>query len=148
MDVYKRKNARKNRPSIDSRSILALIPYWILSLICAFGLFFIAAVVYMFTPLPQTALPAVSRTAVIIAEIAVAFMAGKISRQPGIITGLLFGLGFSLIFMLVGLFTGSISIISIEFWLMLITGVLVGIFGGIIGNSMAPKRSRGRNYYV
>ena len=146
MDTYQRRNSRKQQLDINLGTLLFFIPYWLISIAAVLALFMLAAVVYMLTPLPQSVLPVVSRILVVAAELALAFVAGRVAQQPGLLTGLIFGLGFTVIFLLIGLLTASISVFSLEFLFLLFTGVLLGACGGIIGKGAAPRRKVQRNY--
>ncbi len=148
MDTYRRNNQRKQQINIDLSTIMYFLPYWILSLIGVFILFMIAAFIYMITPMTQNALPAISRVIVIAVELAVAFFVGRQTSEPGIVSGFIYGLGLTLFILIVGMLTGALKIFSLELIMMLLTGVFIGMFGGIAGKNSAPKKYRRRRYVI
>jgi putative membrane protein (TIGR04086 family) len=148
MDTYRRNNSRKQQLNIDLNTIIYFIPYWLLSILVVFILLVIASLLYMITPLTQNSLPAISRIIFVCAEVAIAYFVGRTSNGPGMISGGIFGLGFSLIVLLIGLFTAGLSIFSLKFILILLTGILFGAFGGIVGKNSSMHSSRRRGFYI
>ncbi len=122
-------------------------PYWILTFILALILIIFVAIIYIITPLTQSALPWISRTIFIIAELAVAYIAGKVTKTSPIATGMMYGLGLSVILLFIGIITGSLGLFSLEFLLILFTGILLGMFGSMVGKNHKPvPRRRNINF--
>ncbi len=148
MDTYRRSNRKKNQLNIDLGTLIYFLPYWIVSFILVFVLFMFSALVYMLTPLSQGALPVISRVIITAVELLIAFCVGKQSKTPGIISGAIYGIGFTLVFLLIGIFSGALKIFSLELILMLITGIFLGMLGGMVGMKNTPKRYRKRKYLI
>ncbi len=143
METYKRKDA-KRYSNLDKNAMLFFVPYWIIAFVLTLFVFVILALLYIFTPLPNIALPAISRIAVLATEFFMAYLVGKFSRFPSIVAGGLFGTGYTVIILFIGLCTLSVSLFSLKFLLMLFTGILFGMLGGVFGGSIAQKRRRRR----
>ena len=148
MDTYRRSNCKKQQINIDVGTLLYFLPYWIVSFIAIFILFMLFALIYMITPMTQEALPVISRIIVILVELAMAFLVGRQSSAPGIVSGFIYGLGLTLVILIIGMISGALRIFSLELILMLITGVFLGMFGGIAGMNSAPKKYRKRGYLI
>ncbi len=148
MDTYRRNNRKKQQINVDLNTLLYFLPYWIVSFIAMFILFMFFAVIYMLTPMTQNALPVISRIIVIAIELIIAFFVGRQSSAPGIVSGFIYGLGLTLVILIIGMCSGVLKIFSLELILMLITGVFLGMFGGIAGMNCAPKRYRKRRYLM
>ena len=120
------------------------LPYWLVSFILIFLIFALVAVVFLITPLSQSTFPFISCFTFIAVEIAISYLMGKFCSMPAIYSGALYGAGLSIIMLIVGLLTGSLSLFSLKFLFLLITGVLVGIFGAIAGFNLKPRRKYGK----
>lgn len=143
METYKRKEAKKYS-NLDKNAMMFFVPYWIIAFILTLFVFVILGLLYIFTPLSNSALPAIVRIAVLATEFFMAYLTGKFSRFPAVIAGAFFGLGYTVILLFLGICTLSISLFSLKFLLMLFTGILFGALGGIFGGSAAQKRRRRR----
>ena len=119
-------------------------PYWILSFIMVFIAFALVAIVFLITPLSQSTFPFISSFVFIAVELLVSYLLGKYCKMPAILLGGLYGAGMAVIMLFVGLVTASISLFSLKFLFMLITGILVGAFGAIAGFNAKPKRKQTR----
>ena len=146
METYKRKEAKKYS-NLDKNALMFFVPYWIIAFILTLFVFVILGLLYIFTPLPNSALPAITRIAVLATEFLMAYLTGKFSRFPAIIAGAIFGIGYTVILLFIGICTLSISLFSLKFLLMLFTGILFGALGGIFGGSAAQKRRRRRRRF-
>lgn len=122
------------------------LPYWILSFIMVFIVFALVAVIFLITPLSQSTFPFISSFVFIAVELFVSYLLGKFCKMPAIVSGSLYGAGMAIIMLFIGLITASISLFSLKFLFMLITGVLVGIFGSIVGLNSKPKRKKYGRY--
>ncbi len=143
METYRRsKSTRRKQPSIGSGTIKYFTPYWILTFIIALILIMFVAIIYIITPMTQNALPAISRTIFIIAELLVAYIAGKVTKSSPILTGALYGFGLAVILLFLGLITGSLGLFTVEFLLILFTGVLVGMLGSFVGKNYTFGKKR------
>ena len=120
------------------------LPYWVLSFIMVFIAFALVAVVFLITPLSQSTFPFISSFVFIAVELAVSYLLGKFCKMPAILSGSLYGAGMAIIMLFIGLITSSISLFSLKFLFMLITGVLVGAFGAIAGLNFKPKKKHSR----
>ena len=142
MDAPRRRRPAKKQSGKFVQEIKYFAPYWILTFIIALVLIVLVAIIYIITPLTQGALPAISRTIFIIAELIVAYIAGKVTKTSPVVTGLKYGLGFSVILLFIGIITGRLGIFSLEFLLILFTGVLLGMLGSIVGKNYKPAQKR------
>lgn len=142
MDTYRRSGKRKKQISLDMGVMQFFLPYLIASGIVLLVLYFVTALVYMFTSIPAGALPAISRieTAAVLMFFAAAV--GHEARE-GIAHGGFFGLVFTGVLLFFGMIMRGISLFSLLFLILLVTGVLLGALGGIIG-SEKHKRARRR----
>ena len=120
------------------------LPYWLVSFILIFLIFALVAVIFLITPLSQSTFPFISCLTFIAVEIAVSYLMGKFCSMPAIYSGALYGAGLSIIMLIVGHLTGSLSLFSLKFLFLLITGVMVGIFGAIAGFNSKPRRKYGK----
>ena len=145
MDAPRRKRTvKKSGKFVQELKYFA--PYWILTFIMALLMIVLVAIIYIITPLTQGALPGISRTIFIIAELIAAYVAGKVTKASPIITGLKYGLGFSVILLLIGLISGRVGIFSLEFLLILFTGILLGMLGSFVGKNHKPAKRRNLNF--
>lgn len=126
------------------KTISFFLPYWILSFIIIFLVFAVVAVIFMITPLSQSTFPFISSFVFIAVELAVSYLLGRFCKIPAVISGSIYGGGLAVIMLLVGLLTGSIGLFSLKFLFLLITGVMMGIFGAIAGLNFKPKKRYGR----
>ena len=62
MDTYRRTGKRKKQISLDGGLMRFFLPYWIMAAVVLLILYFLIALMYMFTPLGAAALPFFSRT--------------------------------------------------------------------------------------
>lgn len=143
METYKRKDA-KRYSNLDKNAMMFFVPYWIIAAILTLFVFIILALLYIFTPMPNSALPAVSRIAILATEFFMAYLTGKYSRFPAIVAGGLFGTGYTVLLLFIGICTLSVSLFALKFLLMLFTGILFGMLGGAFGGSAAQKKRRRR----
>ena len=143
METARRSRKREKTKSGKFTEMLKYFaPYWILTFIIALILIVLVAIIYIITPLTQGALPAISRTIFIAAELLVAYIAGKVTKTSPIVTGLLYGLGLSVILLFIGVITGSLGLFTLEFLLILFTGVLLGMLGSFVGKNYKPAAKR------
>ncbi|MBR6523585.1 MAG: hypothetical protein IKT39_03125 [Clostridia bacterium] len=127
------------------RVLLAFfVPYWILSFIMIFIIFAFVALIFLITPLSQSTFPFISCFVFVAVEIAVSYFMGRFCSMPAIYSGAIFGAGLAIIMLVVGLVTASLSLFSLKFLFMLITGIMIGIFGAIAGYNAKPRKKYGR----
>lgn len=143
METARRSRRKAKKKSGKFTELLKYFaPYWILTFILALILIVLVAIIYIITPLTQGALPAISRTIFIIAELFVAYIAGKVTKGSPIVTGLIYGLGLSVILLFIGVITGSLGLFTLEFLLILFTGILLGMLGSYAGKNYKPAGRR------
>ena len=123
---------------------LFFLPYWLISFILVFLMFAVVAVIFLITPLSQSTFPFISCFVFVAVELAVAYLMGRFCSMPAILSGGIFGAGLSVIMLIVGLLTKSLGIFSLKFLFMLITGIMIGIFGAIAGYNSKPRRKYGK----
>ena len=140
MDAPRRRRPAKKRSSWLANEVKYFAPYWILTFIIALLLIVLVAIVYIITPLTQGALPGISRTIFIIAELLTAYIAGKVTKTSPMVTGFKYGLGLSVILLFIGLIAGRIGIFTLEFLLVLFTGILLGMLGSFVGKNYKPSK--------
>ena len=126
------------------QTALFFLPYWILSFIIIFLIFAVVAVVFMITPLSQGTFPFISCFVFAAVELAVAYLLGRFCKMPAVLSGVIYGGGLALIMLIIGLLTKSLSLFSLKFLFMLITGIMLGIFGTIAGYNSKPRRKYGK----
>ncbi len=124
--------------------VLFFLPYWLISFILIFLIFSVVAVVFLITPLSQSTFPFISCFVFVAVELSIAYLMGRFCSMPAIFSGALYGAGLSIIMLIVGLLTGSLGLFSLKFLFMLITGVMVGIFGAIAGFNSKPRKKYGK----
>lgn len=124
--------------------LLFFLPYWVLSFIIIFLLFAVVALIFMVTPLSQSTFPFISRFVFIAVELAVAYLMGRFCKMPALVSGSLYGTGLSVIMLFTGLITKSLGLFTLKFLFMLITGILIGVFGAIAGYNSKPRRKYGK----
>lgn len=140
-----RRGREKSAKGEKAKKLLKFfLPYWLVSFILIFLIFALVAVIFLITPLSQSTFPFISCFTFIAVEIAVSYLMGKFCSMPAIYSGALYGAGLSIIMLIVGLLTGSLSLFSLKFLFLLITGVMVGIFGAIAGFNLKPRRKYGK----
>lgn len=125
-------------------SELFFAPYWILSFIMIFIIFAFVALIFLITPLSQSTFPFISCFVFAAVELAVSYFMGRFCSMPAIYSGGIFGAGLAIIMLIVGLVTGSLSIFSLKFLFLLITGIMIGIFGAIAGFNSKPRKKYGK----
>ncbi len=140
----KRGNEKRIVPEKVKKMFFFFLPYWILSFLAVLLIFSLVAVIFLITPLSQSTFTFISCLTFIAAEFAVAYFLGKTCKMPAVVSGSLYGGGLSLIMLVLGLCTGSISLFSLKFLLMFITGVLIGAFASIAGFNSRPRRRYSR----
>ncbi|MBR2973212.1 MAG: TIGR04086 family membrane protein [Clostridia bacterium] len=146
MEAPRRRRPAKKSSGWFANEIKYFAPYWILTFIIALLLIILVALLYIITPLTQTALPGISRTIFIIAELITAYIAGKVTKTSPIVTGLKYGLGLSVILLFIGLISGRVGIFTLEFLLVLFTGILLGMLGSFVGKNYKPAKRRNLNF--
>ena len=124
--------------------LLFFLPYWLISFILIFLIFALVAVIFLITPLSQSTFPFISGFAFVAVELAVSYLMGRFCSMPAIYSGALYGAGISILMLIVGLLTASLPLFSLKFLFLLITGVMVGIFGAIAGFNSRPRRKYGK----
>lgn len=141
MDTYRRTGTRKKQINLDSGMMRFFLPYWILAAVVLLIFYFLIAIAYMVTPLGAAALPFFSRTVTAITLTAVSAMVGHETGE-GIVSGGFFGLILTLFLLAVGMIFRAVSLFSLLFLVLLVTGTLLGCIGGIIGSGKRRKRRR------
>ncbi|MFA7636269.1 MAG: hypothetical protein WCX81_00745 [Monoglobales bacterium] len=127
------------------KSVIAyFVPYWVLSFILIFLIFAVVALIFLITPLSQSTFPFVSCFVFVAVEISIAYLLGKFCPMIPLLSGGVYGGGLSLIMLIIGLLSRSVGLFSLKFLFMLITGIMVGIFGTIAGYNSKPRRKYGR----
>lgn len=124
--------------------VLFFLPYWLISFILIFLIFSVVAVIFLITPLSQSTFPFISGFVFVAVELSVSYLMGRFCSMPAIYSGTLYGAGLSIIMLVVGLLTKSLSLFSLKFLFLLITGIMVGIFGAIAGFNFRPRRKYGK----
>lgn len=141
-------SGRGKEKGITGKKIKGLLaffaPYWILSFIMIFIIFAFVALIFLITPLSQSTFPFISCFVFAAVEIAVSYFMGRFCSMPAIYSGAVFGAGLAIIMLIVGLVTGSLSLFSLKFLFLLITGIMIGIFGAIAGFNSKPRKKYGR----
>ncbi|MBR5587110.1 MAG: hypothetical protein IKW02_04015 [Clostridia bacterium] len=99
---------------------------------------------FIITPLSQATFPFISCFVFAGIELAVAYLLGRFCRMPAIFSGSIYGAGLALIMLIIGLLTASLSLFSLKFLFLLITGTMLGVFGTIAGYNSKPRRKYGR----
>ena len=120
------------------------LPYWLISFILIFLIFAVVAVIFLITPLSQSTFPFISCFVFVAVEISVAYLMGRFCSLPAVLSGIIYGAGLSIIMLIIGLLTGSLGVFSLKFLFLLITGIMVGIFGAIAGYNSKPRRKYGK----
>lgn len=143
MDTYRRTGKRKKQINLDAGMMRFFLPYWITAAIALFILYFFTALIYMLTPVSASALPFLSRTVSVLVLMVFSAMAGHETRE-GIVTGGFFALVFTLFILVLGMLFRAINLFSLLFLVLLVTGVLFGCIGGIIGSGRKKRRRRVR----
>lgn len=141
MDTYRRTGKRKKQISLDGGLMRFFLPYWIMAAVVLLILYFLIALMYMFTPLGAAALPFFSRTVSVLVLTVFSAMVGHETRE-GIVSGGFFGLVLTLFILVLGMILRAVSLFSLLFLVLLVTGVLFGCLGGIIGCGKRKKRRR------
>ena len=137
----KEKNAAGEK---IKKLLLFFLPYWLISFILIFLIFALVAVIFLITPLSQSTFPFISGFVFIAVELSISYLMGKFCSMPAIYSGTLYGTGISVIMLIVGLLTKSLPLFSLKFLFLLITGVMLGIFGAIAGFNSKPRRKYGK----
>lgn len=141
MDTYRRTGKRKKQINLDAGLMRFFLPYWIMAAIVLLIFYFLTALIYMITPVSASALPFLSRTITVLVLTVFSAMVGHETRE-GIVTGGFFALVLTLFLLVVGMFFRAISLFSLLFLVLLVTGVLFGCIGGIIGCGKKKRRRR------
>lgn len=117
------------------------LPYWIAAAVVLLILYFLTALAYMITPISAAVLPFLSRTVSVLVLVFFAAAAGHETGE-GVVTGGFFGLVFTLFILILGMILRAVNMFSLLFLVLLITGVLFGCIGGLIGCGRRRKRRR------
>lgn len=139
-----RDKEKGNIGKLIGQTALFFLPYWILSFLAIFLIFAVVAVIFIVTPLSQATFPFISCFVFAAIELAVAYLLGRFCKMPAVLSGGLYGAGLALIMLIIGLLTASLSLFSLKFLFLLITGTMLGIFGTIAGYNSKPRRKYGR----
>ena len=126
-----REKEKGNISKLIGQTVLFFLPYWLLSFLIIFIIFAVVAVVFIITPLSQATFPFISCFCFAVVELAVSYLLGRFCKMPAVLSGIIYGAGLALIMLIIGLVTASLSLFSLKFLFLLITGSLIGIFGTI-----------------
>ncbi len=105
----------------------------------------VLALVYKFAPLSMSAVRSTMFVVSIVVMFAASFLAGRKAHSGGWLAGAVVTGIYGLVMVVLGWITGASPILSFKWLLTLVTALLIGAMGGIVGLNTRPKRRR--RYY-
>ena len=118
------------------------MPLIILEFIVTFLAVLVLAVIYILAPLSMGAVRCAMFVICIVVMFAASFLAGRKARSGGWLAGAIVTGVYGLVMVILGWLTGASPILSLKWILTLITALLIGAMGGIVGLNTKPKRRR------
>lgn len=118
------------------------MPLIILEFIVTFLAVLVLAVIYKLAPLSMGAVRSTMFVISIVVMFAASFLAGRKARSGGWLAGAIVTGVYGLVMVILGWLTGASPILSLKWILTLITALLIGAMGGIVGLNTKPKRRR------
>lgn len=143
METYSRKSSVFG-PQTAGHAASGM-PLLVLEFILTLIAVLILAVVYKLAPLPIGAIRSTMFVVSVIVMFAASFLAGRKARSGGWLAGAMVTGAYGAVMVILGWISGVSPILSLKWILTLITTVLIGAMGGIVGFHMKPKRRR--RYY-
>jgi len=136
MAVLSRENTQKN----DGGLAVFFVRYVLMALILTAVAFVLVAVVYIFVDIPSNVLGTITLIVSVAVSLMVSFAVGKETAIP--LTAGCVVLIFSAIRCILAVLFGFMPVFSIRTPFELVTGFLIGMIGGILGNSNSRRRRR------
>lgn len=118
------------------------MPLIILEFVVTFLAVLMLAVIYKLAPLSMGAVHSTMFVISIVVMFAASFLAGRKARSGGWLAGAIVTGTYGLVMVILGWLTGASPILSLKWILTLITALLIGAMGGIVGLNTKPKRRR------
>lgn len=107
-----------------------------------FLIFFISALLLTYTPLPESCIPLISLSTLLISMMLAGAVSAKKVGHHGYLSGALAGLTYSLLLYLASMLIAGEWIFGSYNLILLLIGVFGGAAGGILGINFAPKKRR------
>ncbi|MCI9625688.1 MAG: TIGR04086 family membrane protein [Clostridia bacterium] len=140
MEPYSRKSSVFG-PQIARRSASGM-PLIVFEFVVTFLAVLVLAVIYKLAPLPLGAVRSTMFVVSIAVMFAASFLAGRKAHSGGWLAGAVVTGIYGMVMVVLGWLTGASPILSVKWILTLITALLIGAMGGIVGLNTKPKRRR------
>ncbi len=140
MEPYSRKSSVFG-PQTARRSASGM-PLIVFEFVVTFLAVLVLAVIYKLAPLPLGAVRSTMFVVSIAVMFAASFLAGRKAHSGGWLAGAVVTGIYGLVMVVLGWLTGASPILSVKWILTLITALLIGAMGGIVGLNTKPKRRR------
>lgn len=140
MEPYSRKSSVFG-PQTARRSASGM-PLIVFEFVVTFLAVLVLAVIYKLAPLPMGAVRSTMFVVSIAVMFAASFLAGRKAHSGGWLAGAVVTGIYGLVMVVLGWLTGASPILSVKWILTLITALLIGAMGGIVGLNTKPKRRR------
>ncbi len=140
MEPYSRKSSVFGPQT--ARRTASGMPLIVFEFVVTFIAVLVLAVIYKLAPLSMGAVRSTMFVISIVVMFAASFLAGRKTYSGGWLAGAVVTGIYGLVMVVLGWLTGASPILSLKWILTLITALLIGAMGGIVGLNTKPKRRR------